>query len=112
VNPSPTNVFSWPLGTVFQLHGLTVSSGDVSMLNETPFSVIARFDPTDPQHAAPCKAGQNCTVVFAPSLAPADGTYTVTAGMGQASALITATMNVIQDSVVTPISGSTTLTVQ
>ena len=113
VNPSATNVFSWPIGTVFQFQGLTVSSGDVSLLNNTPLTIVYEFDPTDPQHVQPCKPGQACTIQFSPpSVPPANGNYTVTAGTGQASALITATMNVVQNTVLTPVSGSTTLTVQ
>ena len=113
VNPSTTNVFPWPVGSVFQLHGLTVSSGDVSLLNDTPFTILAESDPADSQHIQPCKPGQNCDIRFAPpSLQPADGTYTVTGGTGQASALIQASMNVIVDSTLTQVSGTTTLTVQ
>jgi len=113
VNPSTTNVFPWPVGSVFQLHGLTVSSGDVSLLNDTPFTILAESDPADSQHIQPCKPGQNCDIRFAPAaLQPADATYTVTGGTGQASALIQATMNVIVNSVATQVSGSTTLTVQ
>jgi trimeric autotransporter adhesin len=110
---APNSTFSWPVGTVFQFHNLAVSAGDVSLLNDTPFTVLAEFDPTDPQHLQPCTAGQNCTIQFLPpSPPPADGNYTVTGGIGQASALITATMNVLVTSDVTPVSGSTTLTVQ
>jgi hypothetical protein len=112
VNPSPTAVFSWGVGTVFQFQGLTVSSGDVSMLNNTPFTILNVFNPSDPNHIQRCQPGQNCTIQFSPSFLPADGTYAVTGGSGQASALITATMNVVIDSVLTPVSGSTTLTVQ
>ncbi len=113
VNPSTTNVFPWPIGSVFQLHGLTVSSGDVSLLNDTPFTILSESDPADSQHIQPCKPGQNCDIGFTPAaLQPADGTYTVTEGTGQASALIQATMNVIVNSTVTQVSGTTTLTVQ
>ncbi len=113
VNPSTTNVFPWPVGSVFQLQGLTVSSGDVSLLNDTPFTILAESDPADSQHIQPCKPGQNCDIRFAPAaLQPADGTYTVTGGTGQASALIQATMNVMVNSVATQVSGTTTLTVQ
>jgi len=113
VNPSTTNVFPWPIGSVFQLHGLTVSSGDVSLLNDTPFTILAESDPADSQHIQPCKVGQNCDIRFVPpSVQPADGTYTVTGGTGQASAVIQASMNVIVDSTLTQISGTTTLTVR
>jgi hypothetical protein len=112
-NPSGTNVFSWPVGTVFQFQGLTVSSGDVSALNNTPFTVVYEFNPADPQHLQPCQPGQACTLQFAPPVVPpANGNYTVTGGTGKASALITATMNVVQQTVLTSVSGSTTLTVQ
>ncbi len=113
VNPSPTKVFSWPVGSVFQFHGLTVSSGDVFLLNDTPFMIVSESDPADSQHVQPCKPGQNCDIRFAtPLQAPASGSYTVTAGDGKASAAITATMNVVVDSVPTQVSGSATLTVQ
>lgn len=113
LNPSATNVFPWPVGSVFQLHGLTVSSGDVSLLNDTPFTILGESDPADSQHIQPCKPGQNCDIRFAPAAPqPADGTYTVTGGTGQASALIQATMNVMVDSTLTQVSGTTTLTVQ
>jgi hypothetical protein len=111
VNPSSTSVFPWPIGSVFQLHGLTVSSGDVSSLNDTPFTILTESDPANSQQ--PCKPGLECVIKFAPAVPqPATGTYTVTGGAGQASALITATMNVIVNSVLTQVSGSTTLTVQ
>lgn len=119
VNPSATNVFPWPMGSVFQFHGLTASSGDVSLLNDTPFTILTESDPADSQHIQPCKPGQNCDITFAPSgLRPADGTYTVTGGTGQASAVLQATMNVFvystanQDFTLTQVSGTTTLTVQ
>jgi trimeric autotransporter adhesin len=113
VNPSTTNVFPWPIGSVFQLHGLTVSSGDVSLLNDIPFTILAESDPADSQHIQPCKLGQNCNISFVPpSVQPADGTYTVTGGTGQASAVLQATMNVIVDSTLTQVSGTTTLTVR
>jgi len=112
-NPSTTSVFPWPIGTVFQFHGLTVSSGDVSALLNTPFTVLSGTDPADPQHTQPCKPAQTCEIWFAPpALAPPSGTYTVTAGTGQASALVTATMNMVVNSTPTQISGSATLTVQ
>lgn len=118
VNPSATNVFPWPIGSVFQFHGLAVSAGDVSLLNDTPFTILTESDPADSQHIQPCKPGQNCDVTFAPSgLRPADGTYTVTGGTGQASAVLQATMNVFvystltQDFTLTQVSGTTTLTV-
>lgn len=113
VNPSTTNVFPWPIGSVFQFQGLTVSSGDVSLLNDTPFTILSESDPADSQHIQPCKPGQNCDITFAPPvLQPAAGTYTVTGGTGKASAVITATMNVIVNSMLTQFSGATTLTVQ
>lgn len=114
LNPSTTNVFPWPIGSVFQLHGLTVSSGDVSLLLNTPFTILAETDPKDSQHKQPCKPGASCTLWFAtPALAPTNGTYTMTVGgSGQASALVTATMNMVVNSVATQVSGSTTLTVQ
>ena len=113
VNPSTTSVFPWPIGTVFQFHGLTVSSGDVSLLNDTPLTILSESDPSDSQHLQPCKPGQNCDIRFVPpALQPAAGTYTVTGGTGQASALIEATINVIVNSTLTQISGTTTLTVQ
>ncbi len=113
LNPSTTNVFPWPVGSVFQFSGLTVSSGDVSLLNDTPFTILTESDPADSQHVQPCKPGQSCDLRFAPgSLQPANGTYTVTGGTGQASALIQATMNVIVNSILTQVSGTTTLTVQ
>jgi hypothetical protein len=112
-NPSTTAVFPWPVGSVFQLQGLTVTSGDVSPLINVPFSILSETDPTDPQHQQPCKAGQSCDLWFAPpSLPPSAGSYTLTAGTGQASALITATINVVVNSTLTQVSGSTTLTVQ
>ncbi len=112
-NPSNTTVFPWPVGSVFQLQGLTVTSGDVSPLVNVPFTILSETDPTDPQHQQPCKVGQSCELWFAPpSLPPGAGTYTLTAGTGQASALITATMNVVVNSTPTQVSGSTTLTVQ
>ncbi|MBZ5664351.1 MAG: Ig-like domain-containing protein [Acidobacteriia bacterium] len=112
-NPSATNVFPWPIGSVFQLHELTVSSGDISSLNDIPFTILSATDPADSQHVQPCKPGQNCDISFAPpALQPVAGTYTVTGGTGQASALITATVNVIVNSTLTPVSGTTTLTVQ
>jgi hypothetical protein len=111
VNPSTTSVFPWPIRSFFQLHGLTVSSGDVSLLNDTPFTILTESDPANSQQ--PCKPGLECVIKFAPAVPqPASGTYTVTGGTGQASALITATMNVIVNSVLTQVSGSTTLTVQ
>jgi hypothetical protein len=110
-NPSTTSVFPWPIGSIFQLHGLTVSSGDVSLLNDTPFTILTESDPANSQQ--PCKPGLECVIKFAPAVPqPATGTYTVTGGTGQASALITATMNIIVNSVLTQVSGSTTLTVQ
>jgi len=113
VNPSAANVFPWPVGSVFQFQGVTVSAGDVSLLNSTPFTILSESDPADSQHLQLCKPGQNCDITFAPpTLEPAAGTYTVTAGTGQASAVITATMNVIVNSTLTQLSGSTTLTVQ
>jgi len=113
VNPSATNVFPWPIGSVFQFHGLTVSSGDVSLLNDIPFTILSETDPADSQHLQPCKPGQNCDIKFAPpALPPAAGTYTVTGGTGQASALIKATIDVIVNSILTQFSGTTTLTVQ
>jgi hypothetical protein len=113
VNPSTTNVFPWPIGSVFQFQGLTVSAGDVSLLSGTTFTILSESDPADSQHIQPCKPGQNCDITFAPpALQPAAGTYTVTGGTGQASAVITATMNVIVNSIWTQFSGTTTLTVQ
>ena len=110
-NPSTTSVFPWPIGSVFQFHGLTSSSGDVSLLNDTPFTILTESDPANSQQ--PCKPGLECVIKFAPAVPqPPTGTYTVTAGTGQASALITATMNVIVNSVLTQVSGSTNLTVQ
>jgi Bacterial Ig-like domain (group 2) len=110
-NPSTTNVFPWPIGSVFQFHGLTVSSGDVSLLNDTPFTILTESDPANSQQ--PCKPGLECVIKFAPAVPqPATGTYAVTGGTGQASALITATMNIIVNSVLTQVSGSVTLTVQ
>ena len=112
-NPSATDIFPWPVGSVFQFHNLAVSSGDVSTLNAVPFTAASETDPADPQHAAPCKPGQSCDIWFVPpTMAPASGTYTVTAGYGQASALMTATMDLVINGVLTPVSGSTTLTVQ
>jgi len=111
VNPSNTSVFPWPIGSVFQLHGLTVSSGDVSLLNDTPFTILSEHDHSQPLQ--PCQVGSDCDIGFAPPTPqPANGTYTVTGGTGQASALINATMNVIVDSTLTQFSGATTLTVQ
>ncbi|MGB9074179.1 MAG: Ig-like domain-containing protein [Terriglobales bacterium] len=113
VNPSTTNVFPWPIGSVFQFHGLTVSSGDVSLLNDTPFTILTESDPADSQHIQPCKPGQDCDIRFAPSSPqPANGTYTVTGGTAQASAVINATLNVVVNSTLTQFSGTTTLTVQ
>jgi trimeric autotransporter adhesin len=112
VNPSATNVFPWTIGSVFQLHGLTVSSGDVSTLNDVPFTILTATDPADSQHVQPCKPGQNCDITFVPPLQPVAGMYTVTGGTGQASAFITATVNVIVNSTLTAVSGTTTLTVQ
>jgi trimeric autotransporter adhesin len=113
VNPSATNVFPWTIGSVFQLHGLTVSSGDVSTLNDVPFTILTATDPADSQHVQPCKPGQNCDITFVPpALQPVAGMYTVTGGTGQASAFITATVNVIVNSTLTAVSGTTTLTVQ
>ena len=112
VNPNPTKGFSWPVGTIFQFQGLTVSSGDISILNNTFLTVLNSFNPADPQHLQSCQPGQNCTIEFLPGSPPPDGNYTVTAGIGHASALITATMNVVVDSELTSVSGSTTLTVQ
>ncbi|MBZ5623582.1 MAG: Ig-like domain-containing protein [Acidobacteriia bacterium] len=113
VNPSTTSVFPWPIGSVFQFHGLTVSSGDVSLLNDTALTILSETDPADSQHLQPCKPGQSCDIRFVPpALQPAAGTYTVTGGTGQASAVIQATMNVIVNSVLTQFSGTTTLTVQ
>lgn len=113
VNPSTTNLFPWPVGSVIQLQGLTVSSGDVSLLDSIPFTILSETDPADSQHLQPCKPGQNCNVTFAaPALAPTAGTYAVTGGAAQASALIQATMNVLVDSELTQVSGTTTLTVQ
>jgi len=110
-NPSTSTVFPWPIGSAFQLHGLTVSSGDVSLLNDTPFTILTESDPANSQQ--PCKPGLECVIKFAPAVPqPATGTYTVTGGTGQASALITATMNVIVNSALTQVSGSATLTVQ
>ena len=110
-NPSSSAVFPWPVGTVFQLHGLTAGTGDVSLLNDKPFTVLSATDPADGHQL--CKPGQACNITFGvPSLAPAQGSYTITAGMGQASALLKAQMNVIVNSVLTQISGTTTLTVQ
>jgi hypothetical protein len=112
-NPSTTGLFPWPVGSVVQFQGLTVSSGDVSLLNGTPFAVLAEYNPADSQHLQPCQPAQNCVIEFAPpSLAPASGAYTVTGGTGQASAVIRATMNVVVDGTLTPFSSSTTLTVQ
>jgi hypothetical protein len=52
-------------------------------------------------------------ISFVPQmLAPAAGTYTVTGGTGQASAVITATISVTVNSTLTQFSGTTTLTVQ
>jgi hypothetical protein len=113
VNPSATSVFPWPVGSVFQLHGLTSGSGDVSLLNELPFTILSVTDPADSQHLQPCKPGQNCNLTFAPpALAPAAGAYAVTGGTAQVSALIKATMNVIVNSELTQVSGTTTLTIQ
>ena len=112
-NPSTTTVFPWPVGSVFQLQGLTVTSGDVSPLVNIPFTILSETDPADPQHQQPCKAGQSCSLWFAPpSLPPGAGTFTLTSGTGQASALLTATMNVVISSTPSQVSGSTTLTVQ
>jgi len=111
IGPPPSNVFTWPVGTVFQFQGLTSSSGDLSELNNRPFTVVAEFNPLNPHQ--PCQAGQACTIEFVPPpVPPASGNYTVTGGSAQASALITATMNVVQNTVLTQVSGSTTLTVQ
>jgi hypothetical protein len=105
--------FPWPIGSVFQFHNLTMSSGDVSLLNDTPFTIVAEYNPADSQHLQPCQPGQNCDISFAPPTpSPAPGTYTVTGGTGQASAVITATINVIVNSTLTQFSGTTTLTVQ
>jgi trimeric autotransporter adhesin len=113
VNPSATTVFPWPNGSVFQFHGLAVSSGDVSLLNDTPFTILGESDPADSQHIQPCRPGLNCDIRFAPPAPmPVAGTYTVTGGTGQASAVIEATMNVIVNDTLTQFSGSTTLTVQ
>jgi hypothetical protein len=113
VNPLTTNVFPWLIRSMFHLHGLSVSSRDVSSLNDTPIKILTATDPADSQHIQPCKLWQNCDISFAPpALAPMAGTYTVTAGTGQASAVITATMNVIVNSTLTQVSGTTTLTVQ
>lgn len=113
VNPSTTNVFPWPVGSVFQFTGLGVSSGDVSLLNGIPLTIFSESDPADSQHLQACKPGLNCDISFAlPALPPAQGTYTVTAGTAQASAVITATMNVIVNSNSTQVSGTTALTVQ
>ncbi len=112
-NPSATNMFPWPVGSIFQLQGLTVSSGDVSLLDNIPFTILSETDPTDSQHLQPCKPGQSCNVTFAPpAIPPTAGTYTVTAGTAQASALLTATMNVFVNSKLTQASGTATLTVQ
>jgi hypothetical protein len=110
-NPSASNVFPWPVGSVFQLQGLTVASGDVSLLNNVPFTILSEANPANSQQ--PCQPGQSCAITFTPPTpAPAVGTYTVTAGTGQASAVITATINVIVDGTLTQFSGATTLTVQ
>jgi trimeric autotransporter adhesin len=112
VNPSTTQVFPWPIGSVFQFSELIVSSGDVSLLDNTPFTIISEYNPADSQHLQPCQPGQSCAISFVPqTLAPA-GTYTVTGGTGQASAVITATINVTVDSTLTQFSGPTTLTVR
>jgi hypothetical protein len=112
-SPSATSVFPWPVGSVIQLQGLTASSGDVSLLNSIPFTIISETDPADSQHLQPCKPGQDCNITFAPpALAPAAGTYTVTGGTAQASALLKATMNVLVNSELTQVSATTTLTVQ
>jgi len=111
MNPSAISVFPWPVGTVFQFHGLTASNGDVSLLNDKPFTVLSATDPSDSHQL--CKPGQSCNVTFGvPQLGPAQGSYTISAGNGQASALLKAQMNVIVNSVLTQISGTTTLTVQ
>ncbi len=111
MNPSTTNVFPWPVGSVFQFQGLTVSSGDVSLLNNVPFTILSEANPANSQQ--PCQPGQSCAITFAPPMpTPAVGTYTVTAGTGQASAVITATINIIVDGTLTQFSGATTLTVQ
>lgn len=111
-NPSTTDMFPWPIGSVFQFHGLTVSAGDVTALNDVPFTILTETDPTDSQHAQPCKPGQSCDIWFAPPVPPpVSGSYTVTAGYGQASALITATMDLIINSMLSQVSGSTVLTV-
>jgi hypothetical protein len=113
VNPSTARVFPWPVGSVFQLQGLTVSSGDVSLLDNIPFTILSETDPADSQHLQPCKLGQNCNVAFAPpALPPSAGTYSVTGGTAQASALLKATMNILVNSELTQVSGTTTLTVQ
>jgi hypothetical protein len=113
VNPSATSVFPWPVGSVFLFQSLTVSSGDVSLLVNTPLTIVSESDPADPQHLQPCKPGLNCNITFVPPpVQPTPGTYTVTGGTAQASAVITATANVVIDTIPTQVSGSTTLTVQ
>jgi trimeric autotransporter adhesin len=113
VNPSTTNAFPWPVGSVIRFRGLTVTSGDVSLLNDTPLSILAEYNPMDSQHLQPCQTGQNCSIQLTPpSPAPDAGIYTVLAGTGQASAVIDATINVIVNGTLTQFSGTTTLTVQ
>ena len=113
VNPSATSVFPWPVGSVFLFQSLTVSSGDVSLLVNTPLTIVSESDPADPQHLQPCKPGLNCNITFVPPpVQPTPGTYTVAGGTAQASAVITATANVVIDTIPTQVSGSTTLTVQ
>ncbi len=113
-NPSALGVFPWPVGSVFQFNGLTVSSGDVSLLNVTPFTILSESNPANSQQ--PCQPKRNCNISFVPQpQSPAAGTYTVTAGTAQVSAVITATMNVNVPTNTPPLtqfSGSTTLTVQ
>lgn len=114
VNPSTTSVFPWPVESVFQFQELTVSAGDVSLLNGTLFTIVSETDPANSQQ--PCQPGQSCNIGFAPPASgPADGTYTVTGGTGQPSALITATMNVnviANTPPLTQFSASTALTVR
>jgi uncharacterized protein YjdB len=111
MNPSATDVFPWPVGSVFQFHGLLAASGDISTLNDKPFTILSESDPTDRQQ--PCMPAMSCDIKFAPpAIAPAQGAYTVTAGTGQASAVIKAIMNVTVNSVLTQFTATTTLTVQ
>ena len=87
MNPSSTNLFSWPVGGTFQFHALTVSAGSVAPLNDTTFTISAKSDPNDANHTNPCVSGQNCDITFTASAPPTAGTYTVTGGYGSIFAL-------------------------